>query len=84
MIDASFLTRTALEQEVGLACSYATRGVIPDTMTMADKGEGLKEEDEDGLERNCGGITESDELQLDLDRPPSNGSAATRASGQSD
>lgn len=65
-----------------MACSYVTRGIIPDTMTMADKRAGLKEEEEDELERHGGGITEPDELQLELDRPPSNGSAATRASGQ--
>ncbi|XP_060772053.1 GREB1-like protein isoform X4 [Neoarius graeffei] len=82
LIDSSFLTRTALEQEVGVACSYVTRGIIPDTVTMADKRAGLKEEEEDELERSGGGITESDELQLELDRPPSNSSAATRASGQ--
>ncbi|XP_017327908.1 GREB1-like protein isoform X1 [Ictalurus punctatus] len=82
LIDSSFLTRTALEQEVGVACSYVTRGVIPDTMATANKGVGLKEEEEDELERSGGGgITESEELQLELDRPPSNGSAATRASG---
>lgn len=80
LIDSSFLTRTALEQEVGVACSYVTRGVIPDTLATADKGPRLKEEQEDELERSGGGIT--DELQLELDRPPSNSSAATRASGQ--
>lgn len=76
------MTRTTLEQEVGVACSYITRGVIPDTVTTADKEVGIKEEEEDELERSGGGITESDELQLELDRPPSNGSATTRASGQ--
>ncbi|TTB71000.1 GREB1-like protein [Bagarius yarrelli] len=81
LIDSSFPTRTALEQEIGVACSYATRGVIPDTITTTDKETGIKEEDEDELERSGGGTTESDETQLELDRPPSNGSAATRASG---
>ncbi|KAK3545633.1 hypothetical protein QTP70_008545 [Hemibagrus guttatus] len=81
LIDSSFLTRTALEQEVGVACSYVTCGIIPDTMMMADKGPELKEEEEDELERSGGGMMESDELQLELDRPPSNGSATTRASG---
>lgn len=79
LIDSSFLTRTALEQEVGVACSYVTLGIIPDTMTTTDKGVRLKEEEEDELERSGCGL--SDELHLDLDRPPSNGSAATRASG---
>ncbi|KAF7706819.1 hypothetical protein HF521_020073 [Silurus meridionalis] len=81
LIDSSFLTRTALEQEVGLACSYITRGIIPDTMTTVGKGVGLKEEEEEELERSGRGIMECDELHLELDRPPSNSSAATRASG---
>lgn len=82
LIDSSFLTRTALEQEVGVACSYVTRGIIPDTMSTAEKGVELKEEEEDELESSRGGMIESDELPLEPDRPPSNGSATTRASGQ--
>ncbi|GAA6081175.1 GREB1-like protein isoform X1, partial [Tachysurus ichikawai] len=81
LIDSSFLTRTALEQEVGVACSYVTRGIIPDTMSTAEKGVELKEEEEDELESSRGGMIESDELPLEPDRPPSNGSATTRASG---
>ncbi|XP_062850620.1 GREB1-like protein isoform X2 [Trichomycterus rosablanca] len=77
LIDSSYLTRTALEQEVGVACSYVTRGAIPDTSTVAGRVAGLKKEVEEDEERRGGGMMEHDELE----RPPSNGSSTTRASG---
>ncbi|XP_065124131.1 GREB1-like protein [Paramisgurnus dabryanus] len=76
LIDSSYLTRTALEQEVGLACSYITRSVIPETKTMGGREERQREH-----ERSSGEIPEHDELQMELERPPSNASAATRTSG---
>ncbi|XP_076828572.1 GREB1-like protein isoform X2 [Brachyhypopomus gauderio] len=78
LIDSSYLTRTALEQEVGLACTYVTRAVIPDAMATGGKEEARREDEE---ERSAGGIPEPDELQTELERPPSNGSATTRTSG---
>ncbi|XP_049338795.1 GREB1-like protein isoform X2 [Astyanax mexicanus] len=77
LIDSSYLTRSALEQEVGVACSYVTRSVIPDAVAPAGREEERREEEEDEEERSA----EPDELQMELERPPSNGSATTRASG---
>uniref|UniRef100_A0AAY4C4M3 GREB1-like protein n=1 Tax=Denticeps clupeoides TaxID=299321 RepID=A0AAY4C4M3_9TELE len=42
LIDSSYLTRTALEQEVGLACTYVTQGVVP---KQRRGGEGEQEEE---------------------------------------
>lgn len=77
LIDSSYLTRTALEQEVGLACSYVTRRVIPETKTAAGREERLTDD-----ERSSGETADHDELQIELERPPSNASAATRTSGE--
>ncbi|CAM4594670.1 unnamed protein product [Leuciscus chuanchicus] len=76
LIDSSYLTRTALEQEVGLACSYVTRRVIPETKTAASREERPRDE-----ERSSGETAEHDDLHMELERPPSNASAATRTSG---
>uniref|UniRef100_A0A673KYZ4 GREB1-like protein n=1 Tax=Sinocyclocheilus rhinocerous TaxID=307959 RepID=A0A673KYZ4_9TELE len=76
LIDSSYLTRTALEQEVGLACSYVTHRVIPETKTAAGREERPTDD-----ERSSGETADHDELQMELERPPSNASAATRTSG---
>lgn len=70
LIDSSYLTRTALEQEVGLACTYVTKCVIPEPRKRSP------EEPEE--EKGSG---PADDGQMDLERPHSNGSAVTRASG---
>uniref|UniRef100_A0A3P8W2V9 GREB1 like retinoic acid receptor coactivator n=1 Tax=Cynoglossus semilaevis TaxID=244447 RepID=A0A3P8W2V9_CYNSE len=70
LIDSSYLTRTALEQEVGLACTYVTRDVVQEPKkTMAAR--------EPDPEKTSTIINDGDELE----RPQSNGSAATRTSG---
>uniref|UniRef100_A0A671XT90 GREB1 like retinoic acid receptor coactivator n=1 Tax=Sparus aurata TaxID=8175 RepID=A0A671XT90_SPAAU len=72
LIDSSYLTRTALEQEVGLACTYVSMGVAQDPKkAMAPR-------ESDG-EKAATNLNDGDELE----RPQSNGSAATRASGES-
>uniref|UniRef100_A0A8C1JSZ1 GREB1-like protein n=1 Tax=Cyprinus carpio TaxID=7962 RepID=A0A8C1JSZ1_CYPCA len=76
LIDSSYLTRTALEQEVGLACSYVTHRVIPEMKTAAGREERPTDD-----ERSSGETADHDELQMELERPPSNASAATRTSG---
>ncbi|KAM8967749.1 GREB1-like protein isoform 2-T2 [Pelodytes ibericus] len=74
LIDSSFLTRTTLEQEVGLACCYVSKEVVREPMTALDLSE--KEGDKvNNLEND------SDELFIDLDRPQSNSSALTGTSG---
>lgn len=77
LIDSSYLTRTALEQEVGLACSYVTRRVIPEMKTAVGREERQRDE-----ERSSGEMAEHDDLHMELERPPSNASAATRTSGE--
>lgn len=67
LIDSSYLTRTALEQEVGLACTYVSTSVVRDPK----KAMAL------GLDGAKGTTNDGDELE----RPQSNGSAATRVSG---
>ncbi|OCT74654.1 hypothetical protein XELAEV_18033641mg [Xenopus laevis] len=74
LIDSSFLTRTALEQEVGLACCYVSKEVVREPMTVLDLSE--KEADKGNTSGN-----DSDELYIDLDRPQSNSSAVTGTSG---
>lgn len=71
LIDSSYLTRTALEQEVGLACTYVSMGVVqePKKATVPREAEGEK----------ATSLNDGDELE----RPQSNGSAATRTSGES-
>ncbi|XP_029446967.1 GREB1-like protein isoform X3 [Rhinatrema bivittatum] len=74
LIDSSFLTRTALEQEVGLACSYVSRESIREPVAALDLSE--KEQDKINTSEN-----DSDELLIDLERPQSNSSAVTGTSG---
>ncbi|KAM9845471.1 GREB1-like protein [Aulostomus maculatus] len=70
LIDSSYLTRTALEQEVGLACTYVSMGVVQEPKKVTPPRES------DG-EKATTSFNEGDELE----RPQSNGSAATRTSG---
>ncbi|XP_044150404.1 GREB1-like protein isoform X3 [Bufo gargarizans] len=73
LIDSSFLTRTALEQEIGLACCYVSKEVIREPTTVLDLSD--KDFKVNSTEND------SDELFIDLDRPRSNGSEVTGASG---
>nr|XP_057925153.1 GREB1-like protein isoform X4 [Doryrhamphus excisus] len=70
LIDSSYLTRTALEQEVGLACTHVSMGVVQEPKKMT----GPRESDGDKATTS---MNDGDELE----RPQSNGSAATRTSG---
>lgn len=72
LIDSSYLTRTALEQEVGVACTYVSMGVVQDPTKPAAPRES-------NGEKAAGSLNDGDELE----RPQSNGSAATRTSGES-
>ncbi|NXP54406.1 GRB1L protein, partial [Heliornis fulica] len=74
LIDSSYLTRTALEQEVGLACCYVSKEAIQGPIVALDLSE--KEQ-----EKANGSENDSDELLIDLDRPQSNSSAVTGTSG---
>ncbi|XP_075682477.1 GREB1-like protein [Rhinoderma darwinii] len=74
LIDSSFLTRTALEQEIGLACCYVSREVVREPTTVLD----LSDKDVDKVSSI---ENDSDELFIDLDRPQSNGSEVTGTSG---
>lgn len=74
LIDSSFLTRTALEQEIGLACCYVSKEVIREPTTVLD----LSDKDVDKVNSI---ENDSDELFIDLDRPQSNGSEVTATSG---
>ncbi|XP_032387534.1 GREB1-like protein isoform X4 [Etheostoma spectabile] len=70
LIDSSYLSRTALEQEVGLACTYVSMGVVqePKNAMAPRESEG---------EKTTTSLNDGEELE----RPQSNGSAATRTSG---
>uniref|UniRef100_A0A3B5AYC2 GREB1 like retinoic acid receptor coactivator n=1 Tax=Stegastes partitus TaxID=144197 RepID=A0A3B5AYC2_9TELE len=70
LIDSSYLTRTALEQEVGLACTYVPMGVIQEPKKV------MAPRESDG-EKATTSLNDGDELE----RPRSNDSAATRTSG---
>ncbi|KAM6918711.1 GREB1-like protein [Xenentodon cancila] len=70
LIDSSYLTRTALEQEVGLACTYVSMSVVQEPKTAMTPRES-------DVEKASTGLNDGDELE----RPQSNGSAATRTSG---
>ncbi|XP_036072407.1 GREB1-like protein isoform X5 [Oryzias melastigma] len=70
LIDSSYLTRTALEQEVGLACTYVSVDAVRDPKS----GMARRESD---AEKAATSINDGEELE----RPHSNGSAATRTSG---
>lgn len=74
LIDSSYLTRTALEQEVGLACCYVSRETIRGPIIALDLSE--KEQ-----EKSRVGENDADELLIDLERPQSNSSAVTGTSG---
>jgi hypothetical protein len=76
LIDSSYLTRTALEQEVGLACCYVSKEVIRGPAAALDLS--AKE-----AERVPASENDSEELLIDLERPQSNSSAVTGTSGQS-
>uniref|UniRef100_A0A671G113 GREB1 like retinoic acid receptor coactivator n=1 Tax=Rhinolophus ferrumequinum TaxID=59479 RepID=A0A671G113_RHIFE len=74
LIDSSYLTRTALEQEVGLACCYVSKEVIRGPTVALDLSG--KEQERTTVSEN-----DSDELLMDLERPQSNSSAVTGTSG---
>ncbi|KAL1773732.1 GREB1 isoform X1 [Sigmodon hispidus] len=74
LIDSSYLTRTALEQEVGLACCYVSKEVIRGPAAALDLSG--KE-----AERASTNENDSEELLIDLERPQSNNSAVTATSG---
>uniref|UniRef100_A0A7N5P663 GREB1 like retinoic acid receptor coactivator n=1 Tax=Ailuropoda melanoleuca TaxID=9646 RepID=A0A7N5P663_AILME len=74
LIDSSYLTRTALEQEVGLACCYVSKEVIRGPAVALDLSG--KEQ-----ERATASENDADELLMDLERPQSNSSAVTGTSG---
>ncbi|XP_023097576.2 GREB1-like protein isoform X2 [Felis catus] len=74
LIDSSYLTRTALEQEVGLACCYVSKEVIRGPAVALDLSG--KEQERATISEN-----DSDELLIDLERPQSNSSAVTGTSG---
>ncbi|XP_069777805.1 GREB1-like protein isoform X2 [Narcine bancroftii] len=74
LIDSSYLTRTTLEQEIGLACGYVSKSAVRETMAVLERTE--KEQEKVLVSEN-----ESDELQIDLERPQSNSSAVTGTSG---
>ncbi|XP_036017090.1 GREB1-like protein isoform X4 [Mus musculus] len=74
LIDSSYLTRTALEQEVGLACCYVSKEVIRGPAAALDLS--AKE-----AERVPASENDSEELLIDLERPQSNSSAVTGTSG---
>lgn len=69
LIDSSYLTRTALEQEVGLACTYVSLSVVQEPSKSVAPHEA-----------DIGEKTTNDGDELE--RPQSNGSAATRTSGE--
>lgn len=71
LIDSSYLTRTALEQEVGLACTYVSVDAVQDPKL----GMACRESD---AEKAATSMNDGEELE----RPHSNGSAATRTSGE--
>uniref|UniRef100_A0A8C8JFS8 GREB1-like protein n=1 Tax=Oncorhynchus tshawytscha TaxID=74940 RepID=A0A8C8JFS8_ONCTS len=74
LIDSSYLTRTALEQEVGLACSYVSLRVVKEPCrSMAPK--------DPETDKTRGPQDPDLELHMDLERPQSNSSAATRGPG---
>ncbi|XP_073926238.1 GREB1-like protein isoform X2 [Castor canadensis] len=74
LIDSSYLTRTALEQEVGLACCYVSKEVIRGPTAALDLS-GKEPEQAPSSEKD------SEELLIDLERPQSNSSAVTGTSG---
>uniref|UniRef100_A0A8C2VJI2 GREB1 like retinoic acid receptor coactivator n=1 Tax=Chinchilla lanigera TaxID=34839 RepID=A0A8C2VJI2_CHILA len=77
LIDSSYLTRTALEQEVGLACCYVSKEVLRGPTAVLDLS-GKEPERPPASEHD------PDELLADLERPPSNSSAFTGTSEHSE
>ncbi|EHB12682.1 GREB1-like protein [Heterocephalus glaber] len=75
LIDSSYLTRTALEQEVGLACCYVSKEVLRGPTVALDLSG--KEP-----ERPLTGDNDPEELLMELERPQSNSSAFTGTSGR--
>ncbi|OWK01770.1 hypothetical protein Celaphus_00017669, partial [Cervus elaphus hippelaphus] len=73
LIDSSYLTRTALEQEMGLACCYVSKEVIRGPTAALDLSG--KEQ-----ERAVASENDTEELLIDLERPQSNSSAVTGTS----
>ncbi|XP_041698325.1 GREB1-like protein [Coregonus clupeaformis] len=74
LIDSSYQTRTALEQEVGLACSYVSLGMVQEPhRAMAPRDQ--------ETEKTNGPQGPDLELHVDLEKPQSNVSTATKASG---
>uniref|UniRef100_A0A4W5QQC7 GREB1 like retinoic acid receptor coactivator n=1 Tax=Hucho hucho TaxID=62062 RepID=A0A4W5QQC7_9TELE len=74
LIDSSYLTRTALEQEVGLACSYVSLGRVQEPRTaMAPRDQ--------ETDITSGPQGPDLELHVDLEKSQSNVSTATKASG---
>ncbi|XP_075441321.1 GREB1-like protein isoform X2 [Ascaphus truei] len=75
LIDSSFLTRTALEQEVGLACCYVSKEAVREPMVALDLS------DKEVVDKVNISDNDSGELLIDLERPQSNSSAVTGTSG---
>ncbi|KAG9339202.1 hypothetical protein JZ751_024061 [Albula glossodonta] len=73
LIDSSYLTRTALEQEVGLACTYIPAGATQEPWGAVEVN--------DRRRRGTPSSNDPDELLMDLERPQSNGSTVTGTSG---
>lgn len=65
------MNRTALEQEVGMACTYVSKDVLN---RPTNSGE--------AVELNVEKAVDSPNDGQELERPQSNGSAATRASSE--
>lgn len=71
LIDSCFMNRTALEQEVGMACAYVSKDVLRRPTNSAE-----------AVELNVEKAVDSPNEGQELERPHSNGSAATRASSE--
>uniref|UniRef100_A0A673ZKK8 GREB1 like retinoic acid receptor coactivator n=1 Tax=Salmo trutta TaxID=8032 RepID=A0A673ZKK8_SALTR len=73
LIDSSYLTRTALEQEVGLACSYVSLGMVQEPRRAMDPRDQETDKTNDPQGPDL-------ELHVDLKKSQSNVSTATKAS----
>lgn len=71
LIDSCFMNRTALEQEVGMACTYVSKDVLKRPSNSVE-----------AVELNVEKTVDSHNDGQELERPQSNGSAATRASSE--
>uniref|UniRef100_A0A8C8HUF8 GREB1-like protein n=1 Tax=Oncorhynchus tshawytscha TaxID=74940 RepID=A0A8C8HUF8_ONCTS len=74
LIDSSYLTRTALEQEVGLACSYVSLGMVQEPRKAMAHRDQETDKTSGPQEPDLG-------LHVDLEKSQSNVSTATKASG---